>query len=181
MVGEEGAVEEPDRVEIDWDLLEPTLTERDDAAGFQKPWNPWSVLVVAAICKPVIGTIILAMNARRLGLPRQVFPLALSGTLVSFVVMALVPLYVTEEMSEDLILERGRVVRFSLSFLGAGICLAMNKNHQRRLRVYQMGDGEPGSLILPGAILIIVSLFVLNPLLYGWMEVITKAVFWGGG
>src|SRR5687768_3132414 len=56
------------------DLFRPTLTEQDDAVGFDRPWNPWSLVVLAFFFGLPGGGTLLALNFRRLGMPQAIWP-----------------------------------------------------------------------------------------------------------
>src|SRR5262249_22153508 len=78
----------------DDDLFTPTLTEADDAVGFRRPWNPWSLVFVAFFRAAVMpapwalagGGGTLALNFARLGVRQRVLPagaLVLAAALVA--------------------------------------------------------------------------------------------------
>lgn len=159
-------------VRIDWDLLQPTLTASDDATGFARPWNPWIVLVLVVICKAMIGTLLLAWNAWRLGLRRQAVPLALAGPLATCVVIAGFCwwwLAGDSKSSVEEIKESVRILRFMLSGASACVCLLVMKSHHRRYRLAVVSGVKEGSLWVAGAVFVLASMFFVNVRVEPWL------------
>jgi hypothetical protein len=67
------------------DLLRPSLTEADDASGFDRPWSPGPMVWIAFFAGLAPAGILLAINFRRLGMPAWFRP-----TLAATIVLALV-------------------------------------------------------------------------------------------
>lgn len=62
--------------------LEPILTQDDDLDGFGRPWNPELVVFAVFFAAELAGGLLVALNFRRLGMPRRFLPtLALFGAL----------------------------------------------------------------------------------------------------
>jgi hypothetical protein len=59
---------------FDDDLLAPELTEADDAVGFDRPWNPWSLVTLTFFFGLPAGGSLLALNFDRLGMPGRRLP-----------------------------------------------------------------------------------------------------------
>jgi hypothetical protein len=76
----------------DDDLFTPTLTAGDDAAGFDEPWNPWSLVVLTFFFGLIAGGWLLAWNYARLGMPRKLVPATGLLVLVCAAVLAAVEL-----------------------------------------------------------------------------------------
>src|SRR5690606_30786669 len=52
-------------------LLTPSLTAADDAVGFDRPWNPWSLVMLVFFAGPLFGGVLAARNFVRLGQPER--------------------------------------------------------------------------------------------------------------
>src|SRR5687767_10031614 len=55
------------------DLFRQSLTEHDDAAGFDRPWNPWSLVVLTFFFGITPGMALLAFNYDRLGIKARLY------------------------------------------------------------------------------------------------------------
>src|SRR5690606_37884850 len=52
----------------------PSLTAADDAVGFDRPWNPWSLVMLVFFAGPLFGGVLAARNFVRLGQPERSAP-----------------------------------------------------------------------------------------------------------
>lgn len=68
----------------DHDLFRPSLTAADDSVGFERPWNPQSLVVATFFIGILGGGALLAWNCRRLGIKGRALPtLLLSMAIVA--------------------------------------------------------------------------------------------------
>lgn len=61
------------------DLLRPTLTETDDSVGIHQPWRPQTLLFLTFLFGSLAGSILFALNSKRLGLKREFWVFLLGG------------------------------------------------------------------------------------------------------
>lgn len=54
-------------MEREADLFEPVLSERDDPRGFDKPWDPWHVVMATFFIGLLGGTALVTWNLVKLG------------------------------------------------------------------------------------------------------------------
>jgi hypothetical protein len=170
--GEPSAPTEPT---IDWDLLQPTLTARDDFVGFGRPFSPWIVLVVAVICRPVVGSWLFAYNAWQLGLKRQVVPLIAAGFLAAVAVFAVFHAVVDGDVSATRRSEQSELLGFVLNVSGALVGLLVFRGHRRRYRLFLLCEGRSRSLWVVGTLSVVASLFFLNGIAYA---IVNSLVRW---
>lgn len=138
------------------DLFTPTLTEEDDAVGFERPWNPWSLVVLTFFFGIPAGGGLLALNHSRLGVPRKALRavlLVITATLLFAGLRGWGITYLHEE-SQLRLLNLGQK---AVETLTAG---ALAWTQQRRYRVFRGSAGEPGRLPLPGILAAVLSLIV---------------------
>lgn len=122
------------------DLLTPTLTAADDALGFGRPWNPNGVTLASFFGGPLTAAGLFAINARRLGLPRQVVPI-----LVSFGLLAVLHIAVIIKAKQGELAVDDRSIRLgsSLVTVVAALGIARLQGHRFRLFVRSGGDLAP--------------------------------------
>lgn len=69
------------------DLFQPTLTESDEPAGFNRPWSPSTLIYVVFFCGLPGGGFLFADNYRRLGQPKRFWPaiaISFSGSILFY-------------------------------------------------------------------------------------------------
>jgi hypothetical protein len=154
----------------DSDLLRPTLTRLDNMTGFHRPFSPWVVLILVVLAGPLLGTSMLAWNAWRLGLRRQVIPLVLSGPFATLLWGVSIPFVLALSFDEPALLteesqqlqDLREMYRFILSVLGALVCLIVLRGHSRRFRLFVFSGGKPESLWIIGSLFLAVAYVLLN-------------------
>lgn len=130
----------------DWDLLQPTLTDADDLRGFNRPYNPWSLVLVVFFAGILYGSLMQAWNFHRLGRRRGVVLTVVTAVVVyaltTFSFVAIVAA-IGPEKSGDY----AQLSRFGLRLSWVIPALVVAKLQQRRFRVFQHGDEEPASAL----------------------------------
>src|SRR5688500_12751591 len=133
----------------DDDLFQPTLTEADDAEGFNKPWNPWSLVVLAFFFGLPGGGGLLAFNYERLGIRGRLLP-TLALVLVVSAAIAAAQLWLRANPVGGL---QGRPARRAAGLAAQGAAalaaMALAGTQRRRYRLYQATGQEPGRVLLP--------------------------------
>ena len=120
------------------DLFRPTIEDR--ATVTTPPWRPQSILYPAFFGGPLAGTVLGLLNGRRLRLPTSsMLAIAVAGA-AAIVARILVTPALTGQTSARLI---GAVA----GVLVWGVILLVQK---RPFRVYEVGGGEPASLVAAG-------------------------------
>jgi hypothetical protein len=150
------------------DLFTPTLTEQDDAAGFDRPWRPWSLVVLAFFFGLPAGGTLLALNFRRLGMPRRVVP-ALVLVALATPAMAAVSAWVAAARLAPVDSDADRHLRWILRAVSCLVAIGIALPQQRRFRLFQTADLPGGRLLWPGLAAVLVSLalqFLLFALFY---------------
>lgn len=138
------------------DLFTPTLTEEDDAVGFERPWSPWSLVVLTFFFGIPGGGGLLALNFSRLGVPRKVVPAVLVVITASLLFSALRGWGIVHLHAESHL----RLLNLGQKALETVAAGALAWAQRRRYRVFQGSGGEAGRLLLPGAVAAALSLLV---------------------
>ena len=136
----------------DADLLQPSLSEDDDAAGFNAPWTPWSLVIASFFCGAFGGGALVAWNFRRLGQPKRWAPclaafLAL-GVALPFGVALLV-------QGGDLDLDdRGdkRLSRLVQQIAVVLLAMAFTRLQKRRHEIFLRDGGQSAPLLRWGVL-----------------------------
>lgn len=144
----------------DDDLFTPSLTEEDDATGFERPWNPWSLVVLTFFAGIPAGGSLLALNFSRLGIPRKVLSAVIAVILATLVFAALRAWGLTH-LSDEGQRRLFNVAQRALETLTAG---AIAWTQRRRHRVFRGAVGAEGKLLLPGLLAAALSFIVQVPL-----------------
>ena len=145
----------------DDDLLQPVLTEEHDATGFDEPYRPTSLVMLAFFGGPLAAGYMIAQNHRRLGQGERA-----GRTLLVFFVLAvaLVAARTYAAVATDWDAERiRRVSRPIHHAISVGVALLAVRSQRVRFHVYTARGGEPKSLWVPGL------LAALGALLVQWL------------
>jgi len=140
----------------DDDLFTPTLTEEDDVVGFERPWNPWSLVVLSFFFGISGGGALLALNFSRLGTPRKVLPAVFAVIAVTLLITA------TRGWGYASLDDAGqlRLLRFADRAMETGVAGALAWMQRRRYRVFRGSSAEPGKLLLPGLLAAVLSVVI---------------------
>jgi hypothetical protein len=141
----------------DDDLLAPELTDADDAIGFDRPWNPWSLVTLTFFCGLPAGGGLLALNFDRLGMPGRRLPtLAVVVALTTLVVLGRVWAMGSGLIPTD---QSGRQIgRWATQAIFVLAAMAIAAPQQKRFRIFQ-ASGEPaGHLLWPAVTASAISL-----------------------
>ena len=143
--------------EPDADLLTPTLTAEDDLTGFAAPWNPQIVVILVLLCGPLAGGALLALNFRRLGLPRHAGKAFAAFAALALASAALVGwLTATGQLGTDA--TQKRTLRFGLNIAAVLLALVFLRRQSRRYRLWEMCGGKPAPLLGPGVLAFVAGL-----------------------
>lgn len=138
--------------DIDWeDLFQPVLTSSDDMAGFQQPWNPHTIVLIAFCAGMAAGTLLLAFNAVRLGLRHKFWPLLLGGAILLLLTDAGIYWgWLAWAGTEALQTQRGLIstLRRVMTVVAAWMASA---DQRQRYRLAEITHTPRGSLLVPGA------------------------------
>lgn len=135
------------------DLFTPTLTEEDDADGFERPWSPSSLVVLTFFFGIPAGGSLLALNFSRLGMPRKVLPAVfavIAATLLFTAASGWSYAHLHHEGQRNLLV----LVERALQTAAAG---ALAWAQRRRYRIFRNSAAEPGKLLLSGILAAAVS------------------------
>jgi hypothetical protein len=138
------------------DLLTPTLTEEDDAVGFERPWQPWSLVVLTFFAGIPAGGSLLALNFSRLGVPRRVLP-AVFSVIAATLLFSAWRGWSLHHLPVDGAWRLLSLAQRALESLAAGGLAWLQR---RRYRVFRGSGGEPGPVLLPGVLAAVLSLAV---------------------
>ena len=154
---------------LDEDLLTPSLTEEHDAAGFQRPWNPYTLLLVTFFSGLPGGGTLLALNFGRLGKPAMVgrtMVLVWLGAVLLYVVVALL-------MRAGVIsagMESRQIVRFGVQAVSMFLGWFIVRAQRSRWEIFETSGQPKGALLWPviGALVLgIASTFVIITIVFG--------------
>lgn len=141
-------------------LLTPTLTEADDSAGFDRPWNPWSLAAHTFFFGPLGGGCLLALNYRKLGLPGRTTG-ALVGVVIVGLLMTVGAVWV---VAGGMINPSDREARSTLRLVGKVLTvllgMALASTQQKRWRLFQATGLPQGKLLGPGIVAALLSMLV---------------------
>jgi hypothetical protein len=143
------------------DMLKPSLTADDDAVGFDHPWNPWSLVVLAFFLGVVPGGGLLALNFRRLGLKNRVGITLLWVALAEVVWIALEIWMIRHgylHLDESDAPEPGRWV---MRVFSLGVAIAIAHPQHKRYRLFMTRHLPEGRLVIPACAAVVVTLVVL--------------------
>jgi hypothetical protein len=150
----------PPAAHPDDELFRPTLTADDDAVGFARPWNPWSLVVLAFFFGLPAGGALLSWNLYRLGAARRALPalaIAVGGTLA----LAAIGGWAAVRAPEGTQAWLPVALRAAWTLVAAALATAQRK----RFRVFRHTSQEEGKLLLPGALAALCSVVVWEVLL----------------
>ncbi len=130
--------------EFDPDLLQPSLDASHDAVGFEKPWDPKSLIFAAFFCGPIGGGALFAWNFKRLGQAKAATHCALAFALLALGLAALWALLLPEFTSGN----QRRLFRYGLQALTVVAGFVAARTQRRRFRVF-LGHGGDSKGLLP--------------------------------
>ena len=131
------------------DLFAPTLTEDDDALDFDRPWNPWSLVILTFFFGLVAGGTLLALNFRKLGLRQSVAPTLGLVLVVAFLLAAASAGLIAASAGGQAHPGLRAGFRFLVPAVNAGIAMVIAAGQQKRFRLFQASGGPPGKLLWP--------------------------------
>ncbi len=137
-------------------LLQPTLTEADDAVGFAAPWNPVHLVLLSFFFGLPVGGALAALNYRRLGWQQRVAPTLALIILLSLGVVISSLMFLEargwELDDDDKLWSRTAHRVFAILVTGA---IALQQ--RRRFRLAVATGQEMGRLFMPALIAFLVG------------------------
>jgi hypothetical protein len=143
----------------DDDLLRPTLSEDDDALGFEEPWNPWSLVVLTFFFGLIAGGGLLAFNYRRLGMRVPVYAVLAFVAVMSCLAQGFTIWLVYSGLVDHNHRETLRNIRWGGRAFITVIAMALAQTQMKRFRLFEHSDLPSGKLLLPALGAIAISLF----------------------
>jgi hypothetical protein len=151
------------------DLFKATLTEADDAVDFDRPWSPWSLVILTFFGGLVAGGGLLALNFRRLGTRGRVFTTLAVVGVVTVVMAAATAWTVTWGGIDPSDREARRVHRMVQKAIECAVAAAFAVQQRRRYRLFQTTGLEAGRLVVPALAAVGISIVVTTILVFGFM------------
>jgi hypothetical protein len=140
------------------ELFRPTLGAEDDAVDFDRPWNPWSLVVLTFFFGLIAGGGLLAFNFQRLGMKGRLYPTLALVAVASLLIVG-VQFWLLESgriVPENR--ESTRMVRWAGKAVSTLIAIAIAAQQQRRFRLFQVSSLPGGHLLWPALAAIGVSM-----------------------
>lgn len=181
------------------DLLEPSLSEKDDIAGATRPWNPHSLILVMIFGGPLAGGFLYALNFKRLGQPSRFRPTLLAALAVFFAVLAPAVWHATrardarergipvsasaepdreltaEEETERSALQKERnVIRGSTHLAAAGFAVVLMFLQRRRYQMHEALGGSTAGAFVPGVLAVIIGAVISLTVIIGLSSVLVR-------
>jgi len=136
------------------DLFQPSLTERDDAAGFDRPWNPNTLAVLTFFFGLPAGGGLLALNFWRLGMRKWTIPTAVFVAITWLTThCGVVWYYLAAKPDAD----EKWWIRLGIRVGNIAIALVLARLQRQRYRLSQMTDAPQGKLFWPAVIASVLS------------------------
>jgi len=137
------------RSPIEEDLFRPTLTEEDDAVGFDRPWNPYHLVLVTFFSGLPGGGVLLALNFRRLGMKEKVhFALWEIGA-ASVLLFALAGWLAAGYRHTANWSSTSQLLRLGLQAISVVVALLIAGRQRRRFRLFEASNLPGGKLFWP--------------------------------
>lgn len=143
---------------LDDELLRQSLTEDDDAAGFDRPWNPWSLVMLTFFFGITTGLGLLAFNYQRLGIKGRLYAtlgiaVALEILLTACHVWAVQNGLIVWGDRDDM-----RTLRLGTRVVSVLVAVLIAHTQQKRFRLFQRSNLPAGPLLIPAVIAIAVGI-----------------------
>lgn len=147
-----------DSINID-ELLAPTLSDEDDVAGFNSPWNPNSLVLATFFSGLIAGGVLLAINAKRLGLPKRTLPTLIVSVVAGVGLQAVVAWVLASGM-----IPKGgstRALQFGIQGISVAIAFYLAEQQRKRFRIFEATGRPSGKLLVP-VVIALVGGFIVN-------------------
>lgn len=140
--------------QFDAELFGRSLGESDDAAGFDRPWNPWSLVVVTFFFGVTAGVGLLAFNYQRLGIKGRLY-----GTIaIALVLEVLLTAVYVWAVQSGLVDFRNRndmrTLRTAIRVVSVAAAAIIAQTQKQRFRLFQRCDLPAGNLLKPALVAI---------------------------
>ena len=137
---------------FDEELFKQSLTEQDDAQGFDRPWNPWSLVMLTFFFGITAGGGLLAFNYQRLGIKGRLY-ITIAIVLAAEVLLTVIHLWTVQSgLIDPQNRDEMRTFRLGtkVAFVLAAAIIAQTQ--QKRFRLFQRSDLPAGNLLIPALI-----------------------------
>jgi nitrogen fixation-related uncharacterized protein len=143
---------------INEELFQPSLTEDDDVAGFNQPWNPWTLVVLTFFFGIVPGVGLLAFNYERLGIKGRLYG-TLAVAVVIEVLATLIYVWAVQSGTVDPAnRDDWRPFRFAIKAGFVLTAILVARTQQKRFRLFERSGLPAGHLLKPALAAIAVGL-----------------------
>ncbi len=153
------------------DLLTPTLTEEDDAMGFERPWAPWSLVFATFFVGPFGGAVLFGWNEKRLGRPRRMWTPALVFVPLGLVLWATWAAVVSSDM--DWARDHRRMADIIGDVIAVLVAMAFARTQARRFGVFEQSSSDDAGHLFGWG----VALFILKTIVEFGVMVAMFAAF----
>jgi hypothetical protein len=145
---------------IDEELFRPTLSESDDAVGFDQPWNPWSLVVMTFFFGVTAGVGLLAFNYQRLGIKGRLYT-TLAFALVLELLLTAVHVWAVRN-GMIIIDNRGEegAVRVAMRIVSVVAAILVAQTQRKRFELFRHSRSKAGHLLKPALLAIVAGLGV---------------------
>lgn len=142
---------------FDDDLFTQSLTVEDDVAGFDRPWNPWSLVMLTFFFGVMPGIGLMAFNYQRLGIQRRLY-VTLAILVLLEVLLTVAHLWAVQNglivwgNREDM-----RTVRLATRIVSVLAAVLIAQTQLKRFRLFQRSGLPAGPLLIPAVIAIAIG------------------------
>jgi hypothetical protein len=130
------------------DLLTPTLGAEADVSGFDRPWRPWSLVMLSFFFGLVAAGGLIAVNWSRMGRPGRVFP-TLSVAGLGAVLLAAGQVWAGFHAPGSWREAGGSGITLSGQVVAVTVSLLLSAPQRRLYQIYRQGREPQGSLLWP--------------------------------
>lgn len=142
------------------ELLQPTITDADDVAGFDRPYDPIWMVYVTPLVGLLFTGLVLAYNYGRLGMPNRRIPAAIFA-IVASTTLFVGAIYLAAALAVQGIVGYTGFIWIGRIALSLALCYWIARDQQRRYRIFAHSN-LPKPSWRPVVILAIVYFFASN-------------------
>ncbi len=135
--------------QFDDELFKQSLTEADDAAGFDQPWNPWTLVMLTFFFGITTGMALLAFNYQRLGIKGRLYNTIALGLVLEFLLTAIQVWAVQLGWLDPKIRADTRTFRLVTKVFSVLVAVIVTQTQMKRFRLFQRSGLPEGALLKP--------------------------------
>jgi hypothetical protein len=139
---------------LDDELFSHTLTEEDDAQGFDHPWNPWSLVMLTFFFGITAGGGLLAFNYQRLGIKGRLYSTIAIALIVEILLTAMHVWTIQSGLIDSQNRNDMRTFRLGAKVVSVLVATIIAYSQQKRFRLFGRSDLPAGNLLKPALIAI---------------------------